>query len=140
MSNAFPSSDYIHRSLRRSVLFPIWLLIVTVTVFATANSTAQEMRSKDPQSAADEGGEEAAVRRVVNGIMQPYLAQRQRTGARGQKWIRSSNLGAIVAVSLHNHRYFFAYGKATDSGAPFSRDTFWRSALAPKCLPLRFSR
>jgi CubicO group peptidase (beta-lactamase class C family) len=32
-------------------------------------------------------------------------------------------LGAIVAVSLHGHRYSFPYGKATDAGAPFTRDT-----------------
>ena len=29
----------------------------------------------------------------------------------------------IVAVSLHGHRYFFPYGKATDAGAPFTRET-----------------
>src|SRR5438093_12239193 len=33
------------------------------------------------------------------------------------------NLGAIVAISLHGHRYFFPYGKATDAGAPFTPDT-----------------
>jgi CubicO group peptidase (beta-lactamase class C family) len=32
-------------------------------------------------------------------------------------------LGTIVAVSLHGHRYFFPYGKATDAGAPFTRET-----------------
>jgi hypothetical protein len=29
----------------------------------------------------------------------------------------------IVAVSLHGRRYFFPYGKATDAGAPFTRET-----------------
>jgi CubicO group peptidase (beta-lactamase class C family) len=29
----------------------------------------------------------------------------------------------IVAVSLHGHRYFFPYGKATDARAPFTRET-----------------
>ena len=30
---------------------------------------------------------------------------------------------AIAAVSLHGHRYFFPYGTATDSGAPFTDET-----------------
>jgi CubicO group peptidase (beta-lactamase class C family) len=59
---------------------------------------------------------------VVDAIMQPYLAQRQRT-AGGHEWIRSPHLGTIVAVSLHGHRYFFPYGKATDAGAPITRET-----------------
>src|SRR5882762_86657 len=54
--------------------------------------------------------------------MQPYLAQGQRM-AGGHPWKRSPFLGTIVAVSLHGHRYFFPYGKATDAGAPFTRDT-----------------
>jgi CubicO group peptidase (beta-lactamase class C family) len=54
--------------------------------------------------------------------MQPYLSQGQRnTGAR--RWNRSSHLGTIVAVSLRGHRYFFPYGKASDAGAPFRRET-----------------
>ncbi|HEY2140170.1 MAG TPA: serine hydrolase [Chthoniobacterales bacterium] len=69
-----------------------------------------------------QGGEEAAVKRVVDGIMQPYLAQRERTEG-GHRWIRSPHLGTIVAVSLHGHRYFFPYGKATDAGAPITRET-----------------
>ncbi len=52
----------------------------------------------------------SAVKRIVDGIMQPYLAQTQVPGA-------------IVGVSLHGHRYFFPYGKATDAGAPFTPDT-----------------
>jgi len=55
-------------------------------------------------------------------IMQPYLAQGQRM-AGGRRWSRSPDLRAIVAVSLHGHRYFFPYGKATDAGAPFTRET-----------------
>jgi CubicO group peptidase (beta-lactamase class C family) len=75
-----------------------------------------------PDLQPNEGGEAAAVKRVVDGIMQRYLAQQQRS-ARGRRWSRSPYLGAIVAVSLHGHRYFFPYGKATDAGAPFARDT-----------------
>ena len=90
-------------------------LMITVAALATAKVAAQQ--------ASPAGGEEAVVRRVVDGIMQPYLAQEQRTSPRGQRWRRSAALGAIVAVSVHSHRYFFPYGKATDSGTPFTRDT-----------------
>jgi CubicO group peptidase (beta-lactamase class C family) len=90
-------------------------LVITVTVLATAKVAAQQ--------APAAGGEEAVVRRVVDGIMHPYLAQEQRTSPRGQRWRRSAALGAIVAVSLHSHRYFFPYGQATDAGTPFTRDT-----------------
>jgi CubicO group peptidase (beta-lactamase class C family) len=55
-------------------------------------------------------GEEAVVKKIVDGIMQPYLSQ-------------AGIPGAIVGVSLHGHRYFFPYGKATDAGAPFTPDT-----------------
>ena len=55
--------------------------------------------------------------------MQPYLTQGNGPSPRGQRWQRSPALGAIVAVSLHSHRYFFPYGKATDAGTPFTRDT-----------------
>jgi len=123
MNNVFLSSIYIYRLLGRFSLILASPLLVAVTVLATAEVTAQEARSDGPQLQSNESPEEAAVTRLVNGIMQPYLAQRQRTGARGQRWIRSSNLGAIVAVSLHGRRYFFAYGKATDAGTPFTRDT-----------------
>jgi len=90
-------------------------LLITVAILAMAKVVAQQ--------ASSAGGEEAAVKRVVDGIMQPYLAQEQRTSSRGQRWRRSAALGAIVAVSLHSHRYFFPYGKATDAGMPFTRDT-----------------
>ncbi len=65
------------------------------------------LTAQQPATAADE---EAMVRQVVDRIMQPYLSQ-------------SGVPGAIVGVSLHGHRYFFPYGKATDAGAPFTPDT-----------------
>jgi CubicO group peptidase (beta-lactamase class C family) len=98
-------------------------LIVTVAVLAAAKVAAQQAPSvAGPNLQPNAGGEAAAVKRVVDGIMQPYLAQEQRT-AGGRRWSRSPYLGAIVAVSLHGHRYFFPYGKATDEGAPFTPDT-----------------
>jgi CubicO group peptidase (beta-lactamase class C family) len=98
-------------------------LILTVTVLGAAKVVAQQAPSAGGQnSQPNAGGEEAVVKRVVDGIMQPYLAQGQRT-AGGHRWSRSPHLGAIVAVSLHGHRYFFPYGTATDAGAPFTRET-----------------
>jgi CubicO group peptidase (beta-lactamase class C family) len=99
-------------------------LIVTVALLAAANVAAQQAPSAaGPRLQPDVGGEAAAVKRVVDGIMQPYLAQGQRSLPRGRTWSRSPNVGAIVAVSLHGHRYFFPYGKATNAGAPFTSDT-----------------
>jgi CubicO group peptidase (beta-lactamase class C family) len=97
-------------------------LIVTASVLAAANVIAQQSSPSGSDLQSNAVGEEAAVKRVVDGIMQPYLAQRQRT-AGGHRWIRSPHLGAIVAVSQHGHRYFFPYGTATDAGAPFTRET-----------------
>ena len=98
-------------------------LIITVAVLAAAKVVAQQAPSDaGPDLQPNAGGEEAAVKRVVDGIMQPYLAQGQRM-AGGRRWSRSPHLGTIVAVSLHGHRYFFPYGKATDAGAPFTRET-----------------
>ena len=98
-------------------------LIVAAAVFAAAKVAAQEVPSAVGQNLQpDAGGEEAAVKRVVDGIMQPYLAQKERM-AGGRRWSRSPHLGAIVAVSLHGHRYFFPYGEGTDAGAPFTRET-----------------
>jgi CubicO group peptidase (beta-lactamase class C family) len=98
-------------------------LIVTVAILAAAKVAAQETPSAAGQNLQpDAGGEEATVKRVVDGIIQPYLAQEQRN-AGGRRWSRSPHLGAIVAVSLHGHRYFFPYGTATDAGAPFTRET-----------------
>jgi len=98
-------------------------LIVTVALLAAAKVAAQQAPSATgPHLQPNAGGEAAAVKRVVDGIMQPYLAQGQRM-ARGHRWSRSPYLGAIVAVSLHGHRYLFPYGKATDAGAPFTPHT-----------------
>ena len=98
-------------------------LIVAVAVLAAAKVAAQQAPSAAGQNLQpNAGGEEAAVKRIVDGIMQPYLAQSQRI-AGGHVWKRSPFLGTIVAVSLHGHRYFFPYGKATDAGAPFTRET-----------------
>ena len=100
-----------------------FVLIVTVAIFMAANVFAQEESSTaSPRLQPNAEPEEAAVRGVVDAIMQPYLAQRQRT-AGGHKWIRSPHLGTIIAVSLRGHRYFFPYGKATDAGAPITRET-----------------
>ena len=100
-----------------------FVLIVTLAVLAAANIVAQQTPSTEGQNLQpNAGGEEAAVKRIVDGIMQPYLAQGQRN-AGGRRWSRSPYLGAIVAISLHGHRYFFPYGKATDAGAPFTRET-----------------
>jgi len=112
-----PGLDIMHRIATR------FRLIVTVTILAAAKVAAQEAPSAAGQNLQpDADGEEAAVKRVVDGIMQPYLAQGQRM-AGGHEWRRSPDLGAIVAVSLHGHRYFFPYGKATNAGAPFTRET-----------------
>jgi CubicO group peptidase (beta-lactamase class C family) len=98
-------------------------LIVAVAVLAAAKVAARQTPSAaGPHLQPDAGGEAAAVKRVVDGIMQPYMAQGQRR-PRGHLWSRSPYLGAIVAVSLRGHRYFFPYGKATDAGAPFTSDT-----------------
>src|SRR4029434_10523527 len=99
-------------------------LIITLRLLKVANVSVQEAPSAAaPNLQPNAGGEEAEVKRVVDGIMQPYLAQEQRNPPRGGVWRRAPNLGAIVAVSLHGHRYFFPYGKATDAGAPFTPDT-----------------
>jgi CubicO group peptidase (beta-lactamase class C family) len=98
-------------------------LIVAVAVLAAAKVAAQQApAAAGPHLQPNAGGEAAAVKRVVDGIMQPYMAQGQRRPG-GHLWSRSPYLGAIVAVSLHGHRYFFPYGKATDAGAPFTSDS-----------------
>ena len=100
-----------------------FVLIVTVGIFMAVNVFAQEEPSTaSPRLQPNAEPEEASVRGVVDAIMQPYLAQRQRT-AGSHEWIRSPHLGTIVAVSLRGHRYFFPYGKATDAGAPITRET-----------------
>ncbi len=54
--------------------------------------------------------QEATIRQIVDGILQPFLSEHHIPGA-------------IVGVSIHGKSYFFAYGKATDAGAPFTADT-----------------
>jgi CubicO group peptidase (beta-lactamase class C family) len=99
-----------------------FVLIVTIAVLAAAKVVAQEEPSAAGQNLEPNGGgEEGTVKRVVDGIMRPYLAQPERT-ENGHRWIRSPHLGTIVAVSLHGHRYFFPFGKATDAGAPTTRE------------------
>ena len=98
-------------------------IVLAVAGLAAMKVIAQQAPSAgDQNSQANPSGEEAAVRRVVDAIMQPYLAQSQRT-AGGHTWVRSPHLGTIVAVSLRGHRYFFPFGTATDAGAPFTRET-----------------
>src|SRR6266511_5174547 len=85
-------------------------VIVTVAALAVTKVAAQQSPSAaGPYLQPDAGGEEAAVKGVVDSIMRPYLAQGQRM-AGGRTWSRSPHLGMIVAVSLHGHRYFFPYG------------------------------
>lgn len=74
-----------------------FLLLSSIALFAQAGG-------------ATTGDDEASIKRVVDGIMQPYVSQ-------------NSLPGAIVGVSLHRHRYYFPYGQATDAGAPFAPDT-----------------
>src|SRR5436190_21866683 len=70
-------------------------LIVTVALLTAANVAAQQARSAaGPHLQPDAGDEAAVVKRVVDGIMQPYLAQGQRGLPRGRTWSRSPNLGA----------------------------------------------
>jgi len=108
-------------------------LIVTAAVLAAANVIPQQAPPAGSDSQSSAGGEETAVKRVVDGIMQPYLAQRERTVG-GHRWIQSPHLGAIVAVSLHGRRYFFPYGQATDAGAPFTREALVEIGSCTKTL------
>src|SRR5438874_12818886 len=95
-------------------------LIVTVALLAAATVAAQQAPSAaGPHLQPDAGGEAAAVKRGVDGIMQPYLAQGQRRAGR-HLWRRSPYLRAIVSISLHGHSYFFAYRKPTDAVATFT--------------------
>ena len=79
-------------------------VIITVAVLAAKVAAQEAPSAAGPHLQPNAGDEAAAVQRVVDGIMQPYLAQGQRTSPRGQRWSRSPYLGAIVAVSLHGHR------------------------------------
>ncbi len=64
--------------------------------------------AQQPQPRAS--SDEASIKQVVDGIIQPFLTQYHIPGA-------------IVGVSIHGKSYFFAYGKATDAGDPFTPDT-----------------
>ena len=55
-------------------------------------------------------GDEAKIKHVVDGIMEPYMTLERFPGA-------------IVGVSIHGRRYYFPYGTATDAGDPFTQDT-----------------
>ena len=67
-------------------------VIVTVAALAVAKVAAQQAPSAaGPPLQPDAGGEASAVKRVVDGIMQPYLAQEQRTVG-GHQWRRSPDL------------------------------------------------
>ena len=54
--------------------------------------------------------DQAALKRIVDRIMEPYMAL-------------DHFPGAIVGVSLRGQRYYFPYGEATDAGASFTQDT-----------------
>lgn len=93
-----------HRKATRLSLVVFFLFVILTPAIA------QQTPAQPPGAGPNSGGEEAVVKKIVDGIMQPYLAQTQVPGA-------------IVGVSLHGHRYFFPYGKATDDGTPFTPDT-----------------
>jgi CubicO group peptidase (beta-lactamase class C family) len=120
--SSFSQTDnYLEKTMRHTAAR--FGLIVTIAVLAAVNLVAQQPPfDAGSNIQTNAAGEEAAVKRVVDSIMQPYLVQGQRM-AGGRTWSRFPHLGTIVAVSLHGHRYFFPYGKATDAGAPFTRET-----------------
>ena len=83
---------------RRTGLVGFFFLVLMVCTFATA------------QQPVAPDGERAALKSVVDGIIEPYLSLNRLPGA-------------IVGVSVRGRRYYFPYGKATDAGAPFAADT-----------------
>jgi CubicO group peptidase (beta-lactamase class C family) len=89
-----------------------WLGLVSavVAISCVAALGGEESAQQQPAPVPHSAGQETVVKHIVDGIMQPYMAQAQVPGA-------------IVGISLHGHRYFFNYGKATDSGEPFTPDT-----------------
>ena len=100
-----------------------FIIVVAVAGLAAMKVIAQQAPSAgDQNSQANPSSEQEALRRVVDAIMQPYLAKGERTAA-GHTWVRSPDLGTIVALSLRGHRYFFRFGTATDAGAPFTHET-----------------
>jgi CubicO group peptidase (beta-lactamase class C family) len=94
-----------HRNATRLGIVFFFLFFISTSAIAQ-----QKPASTQSPVAPNASNEEAIVKRVVDRIMQPYLSQ-------------AGIPGAIVGVSLHGHRYFFPYGKATDAGAPFTPDT-----------------
>ena len=87
----------------------MWLGAVVLVIVCAGldwEGWAQQM----PANGASQTDQETEVRRIVDGIMQAYMSQGEFPGA-------------IVGISLHGHHYFFNYGKATDSGEPFTADT-----------------
>ena len=76
--------------------------------FCLLFSTAAFAQSSN--AVAPAGNDAGAIKRIVDGIMERYIALNHLPGA-------------IVGVSLHGHRYYFPYGKATDAGMPFAPDT-----------------
>ncbi|WP_250511749.1 serine hydrolase [Caballeronia sp. GACF4] len=63
-----------------------------------------------PAAAQQPADDSAAIRQVVDTYLQPLLSSHQAAGA-------------IVGVSLHGKRYYYAYGSANDNGAPFTADS-----------------
>jgi len=80
-------------------------LCLSVAVLFAALCAAQPVCAQ-----AAPANEEAAVRQAVSTVMRHYMQT-------------SKAPGAIVGVSVHGRRYFFHYGQATDTGAPFTPDT-----------------
>jgi len=85
-------------------------VLVTVLMFALLAASGQQEPAQATPPSPNPAGQETVIKHIVDGIIQPYMAQGQFPGA-------------IVGVSIHGHRYFFNYGKATDSGEPFTSDT-----------------
>lgn len=77
------------------------LTVFTCLLCASASKSAQA------QAPAES---DAQIRQVVDSYIKPFLAE-------------NPAAGAIVGVSLHGQRHFFAYGNATDAGSPFTPQT-----------------
>jgi len=80
------------------------LRVVLLVLLLTASLAVAQQQS------GNASGEEARIKKIVDGIIQPFLS-------------RNHIPGAIVGVSSHGHDYFFPYGQATDAGDPFTPDT-----------------
>lgn len=62
------------------------------------------------QAGSTASNEDAAIRAVVDTLIRPQLAA-------------DNAPGAIVGISVHGRRHFYAYGNARDDGSPFTPDT-----------------